>query len=126
MYSYYIRIFSYHVMYFFSCQFVFWCFIKIETFSFNSYNFKIFVSPCRVYFFVCVVSYFFSYFNYFCICIKFVFVSSSYHIQNYQIYPLPFYLFPPPLPFSLIHHRYHSPSFPLSSFPKSLVFIFLS
>ena len=34
-------------------------------FFFNSCNFKIFVSPCRIHFFVCVVSYFLQYFNYF-------------------------------------------------------------
>ena len=47
-------------------------------FSYNSCNFKIFVSSYRVYFFIRIISYFLSYFNYFfvsCqiyICIMFV------------------------------------------------------
>ena len=56
----------------FPCHVVFWCFIKIDTFFFNSYNFKIILFSCRVYFFVCIV--FLSCFNYF-------FISYQNHIR---------------------------------------------
>ena len=54
-----------HVVYFFPCQFMFWYFFKIDTFSCNSCNFKLFVSPCRVHFFIRVVSCFLPCFSYF-------------------------------------------------------------
>ena len=63
--------FQCRVVFFFLCHVVFWSFIKLTQFSFNSYNFKIFVSLCRVHFFICVMLCF----NYFfvscqiCICV---------------------------------------------------------
>ena len=54
-----------HVVYFFrvnSCFGVFW---KLTHFSCNSCNFKIFVSPCRVHFFIRFVSCFLPCFSYF-------------------------------------------------------------
>ena len=66
-----------HDVYFFPCQFVFWCFLKIDTFSCNSCNFKIFVSPCRIHFLSVSCRVFCRVLVIFLCHVKFVFVSCS-------------------------------------------------